>query len=389
MVRLVSALLLLAPGLLAAPWARHTIDDSGVGADGVRIADVNGDGLADVTSAWEQSGQVRAYVHPGHAKVREAWPAVTVGTVTRPEDAVFADINGDGVMDVVSSTEAEEKTIFVHLAPSGEYLDAEGWKTQPVDRSVGKGQWMFAVPMDVDGNGSMDLVAGSKNDFAAIGSWRFPTTAGGRASWSRWYGAGWVMSLVAHDMNGDGAVDIVASDRKGPRRGVLWFLNMPGSAAWPVSRVGPEGEFDAMFLDVADLDGDGAVDIVVAAGDGPIRYFRRLGARANNWRGYSIEVPEGFGSGKAVAVGDMDMDGSQDLVFTCEGADGELSGVGMLRHGGDPTASQWQASDIGGPDGVKFDRIELTDLDGDGDLDVLTTEESDRLGVVWYENPAK
>jgi hypothetical protein len=38
--------------------------------------------------------------------------------------------------------------------------------------------------------------------------------------------------------------------------------------------------------------------------------------------------------------------------------------------------------------GVKYDFIELIDLDGDQDLDVLTTEENKGLGVVWYENPA-
>ena len=38
------------------------------------------------------------------------------------------------------------------------------------------------------------------------------------------------------------------------------------------------------------------------------------------------------------------------------------------------------------------DRIELLDLDGDGDLDVLTCEERQNkngLGVIWYENPAR
>ena len=30
----------------------------------------------------------------------------------------------------------------------------------------------------------------------------------------------------------------------------------------------------------------------------------------------------------------------------------------------------------------------LADLDGDGDLDVLTCEEVGNLGVIWYENPA-
>jgi hypothetical protein len=34
------------------PWRRHTIDGSSLGADGVRLADVNGDGLADRATNW-------------------------------------------------------------------------------------------------------------------------------------------------------------------------------------------------------------------------------------------------------------------------------------------------------------------------------------------------
>ncbi|MDE0101934.1 MAG: VCBS repeat-containing protein [Bryobacterales bacterium] len=392
MVRVAACLiptLLFAVGLAAAPWERHTIDASGEGADGVRVADVNGDGLPDIATPWEQSGHVRAYLHPGAGKAAGEWPAVTVGTVTSPEDAVFADMDGDGRFEVVSSTEGDEKTVYIHQSSGDSYLDPAGWETRAVTRSVGKNQWMFAHPMDVDGNGSMDLVAGSKNDFAAIGAWRFPTSAGGRASWSRWYGAGWVMSILAHDMNGDGAPDIVASDRKGPRRGALWFQNMPGSAAWPVVRIGTEGEHESMFLDVADLDGDGQTDVVMAVKGGPIQFFRSTSARGNRWRTHPISVPPGFGTGKAVAVGDMDQDGDADIVFTCEGAEGDLSGVGLLSNSGDATASEWEATDVGGPQGTKFDRIELLDLDGDGDLDILTSEEADGLGVVWYENPAR
>ncbi len=388
MIRL-AWLLLLAASLSAEPWARHVIDNTQKGADGVRVADVNGDGLMDIATAWEQSGVVRAYLHPGPDKVKEPWPAVTVGEVVSPEDAVFVDMDGDGVFEVVSTTEGEDKSIYIHKGSGDAYLDASKWETQAVPRSKGRGQWMFAAPMDVDGNGSMDFVAGSKNDFAAIGSWRFANYPTSKGTWSRWYGAGWVMSLEVHDMNGDGAPDVVASDRNGPRSGVLWFMNMPGSAAWPDYRVGPEGELEAMFLDVADVDADGNTDVVLAVKGGPIQYFRGLGARGTNWRGYDVDMPSGFGTGKGVAVGDIDKDGKADIVFTCEGATDALSGVGLLRQVGDPTAGGWEASDIGGPDGVKFDRPELVDLDGDGDLDVLTTEEIDLLGVVWYENPGR
>mgnify|MGYP003392661066 FL=1 len=49
----------------------------------------------------------------------------------------------------------------------------------------------------------------------------------------------------------------------------------------------------------------------------------------------------------------------------------------------------WQAFDIGGLTGTKFDLVQLVDLDSDGDLDVITCEERENLGLIWYENQAK
>ena len=70
-------------------------------------------------------------------------------------------------------------------------------------------------------------------------------------------------------------------------------------------------------------------------------------------------------------------------MFTCEGAEDGRSGVMAL------LAPDRAPLDISGSDGVKHDLVELLDLDGDGDLDVLTCEERKNLGVFWYENPLK
>ena len=48
-------------------WARHTVDASSRGADGVRLADVDGDGLPDVATGWEEGGRVRVCLNPGPA----------------------------------------------------------------------------------------------------------------------------------------------------------------------------------------------------------------------------------------------------------------------------------------------------------------------------------
>jgi hypothetical protein len=90
-----------------------------------------------------------------------------------------------------------------------------------------------------------------------------------------------------------------------------------------------------------------------------------------------------------VAVADLDGDGRQDIVFSCENAKGELSGVRLLRYTDSPYDTKWQDTEISGPTGVKYDRLELLDLDGDGDLDVICCEERAGLGVFWYENPLK
>ncbi|HEV8293235.1 MAG TPA: FG-GAP-like repeat-containing protein, partial [Tepidisphaeraceae bacterium] len=107
------------------PWVRHVIDDGLAGADGVRLADVNGDGRPDVATGWEEGGTIRVCLHPGMEKVKEKWPGVSVGKVGSPEDAVFVDLDGDGDVDVVSSCEGKIRSIFFHFAPGRQkILDA-------------------------------------------------------------------------------------------------------------------------------------------------------------------------------------------------------------------------------------------------------------------------
>ena len=62
------SLLVVAPCVAQTRWQRHAIDDSLRGADGVRLADFNRDGLPDVVCGWEQSGIVRLYLNPGANK---------------------------------------------------------------------------------------------------------------------------------------------------------------------------------------------------------------------------------------------------------------------------------------------------------------------------------
>ena len=121
----------------------------------------------------------------------------------------------------------------------------------------------------------------------------------------------------------------------------------------------------------------------------PITWFRRLDPNGQKWQMYEIEMPEKTGSGKGICIYDLDLDGKNDVAFTCEHSKG-LSGVCWLKSPGDWKSSQWERNEISGAkSGVKFDLIQSLDLDGDGDLDIATCEEVDNLGVIWYENPRR
>lgn len=384
-------------GPLPAPgaWAMHTIDRSSAGADGVRLTDANGDGLADIATAWEEGGRIRVYLHPGPRVVKEPWPAVTVGEVASPEDAVFVDLDGDGAIDVVSSSERHERRVYVHWAPRGRdvYRDAKAWKTEPLPASLGRMQWMFTTPMQVDGRDGVDLVSGGKNAGAQVGWFEAPADARDLTRW-RWhpiYAAGWIMSIEAVDMDGDGDRDLLISDRRGERAGVKWLENPgPGERQtrdWPEHAIGATGR-EAMFLTVADLDGDGLEDVIAAVREQAICFFRRTSRDGRGWEEHCIEVPASAGTAKSVAAGDIDQDGRMDLVFSCEHARGK-AGVMWLSYRDSPVDRVWMARDISGAPGTKYDLVRLIDLDGDGDLDVLTCEEAENLGVIWYENPLR
>jgi hypothetical protein len=375
------------------PWARHTIDDRGRGADGVRVADVNGDGLPDVTAGWEGEGETRAYLHPGYDEVHHAWPAVTVGLTPDVEDAVWADIDGDGNIDVVSSSEGSTRMVFVSFAPADpdDFLDADAWTTAPIPATSGR-HWMYAAPIDVDGRRGIDLVVGAKRGGAIIGWLESPENPRDLDAWTlhEISAAGWVMSIDVLDMNGDGASDLLVSDRaRSPVNGV-WWLEHPRvadrlAAPWTNHLIGAEHRSPTFIAAVLSDDGTPS-SIVVPSGSERLTLFERENAAANLWSETSLRYPHRLGTPKSASVGDIDLDGVQDVVVSTTNLSGWKEGIVWLSEAIRPDSVPVKHG-ISGAQGQKFDRTELLDLDGDGDLDVLTTEEIENLGVIWYENP--
>lgn len=375
------------------PWEMHTIDQTSQGADGVRLGDVNHDGFPDVVSGWEEGGLVRIYLNPGPLAVKKAWRQTTVGKVKSPEDAVLVDLDRDGRLDVVSCCEGKNRAVYFHWSPPtnpGDSISPK-WQTQAVP-AVATKQWMFAEPANIDHQHGIDLFIGSKGPNAEIGWLQSPANPRQLDQWKyhKLVDAGWIMSLRSVDVDGDRMEDLLVTDRKGKSRGVFYLKkSVKPEIAWrKVSFPGPSMEW--MFLDWRTT-GDSKF-LAAATRDGVIVEFSlTVPAKTNlagNWSRRQIKNPFEIRHGKAVSFGDIDLDGTVDWVHSTN------TGVDKKNHGL-PAVSWLDGKNpklfypISGSRGKKFDRMELVDLDLDGDLDVLTCEERDNLGVIWFENPTR
>jgi hypothetical protein len=377
---------LLDPGTA---WTRHTIHDALEGADGVDLADVDGDGDLDATSGWEESGIVTVSLHP--ADPTTAWPTVRVNAslLYGVEDAVFADIDADGRIDVVSASES--KRISIHFAPAlnADLLTPSAWTTVTLTAATNVQRWIKVDVADMNADGRLDIIAGGKVSPATVGIFTAPTNPRTASAWT--YAAagavGWTMGLEARDVDSDSDLDIVLSDREyisnsdGTRtytlQGTRW-LKAPSWTNHPIGTVAGNGK----FFQAVDWDGDSVMDVIDGRSSATFNqtYLKQSSDGWMTWTETAIAQPSSVGHYHDVAIGDIDGDSALDYVFSYSMASGSLSGIAAVLNDGTRV-------EISGDDGTKFDTLELVDIDADGDLDAVTSEQDDGLGLVWYENP--
>ena len=384
-------------------WKLHIIDGEGSGADGVRLADINGDSLLDVVTGWEESGVTKIYLNPGPNKVKEAWPVTAIGKTKSVEDAFFHDVDGDGNLDVITSCEGKNKVMFVHWNPGKDQLmNGKAWNQKEIPASRNLTLWMYSQAMDINGDNIPDLVAGGKSKNAQIGWFEVPKDRRNveKYKYHKISDAGWIMSIEKIDMNKDGHTDLLISDRYGNNSGIRWLQN-PGTGAdvekeWKshtIFKFPGKEKRQYLFLTTADFDKDGQFEIIFPSKKG-IHILKKEDDQ-KMWKEFFISTSGvKCGGPKAVAVCDIDLDNKPEIILTCEHSE-KKNGVVYFKYDSNPLSENWKWYPLSGTEkGIKYDRIEMLDLDGDGDLDLMTCEEnegpkSQGLGVIWYENPAK
>ncbi len=227
---------------------------------------------------------------------------------------------------------------------------------------------------DLDGDGDLDIVSGSKGDDEL--AW-YDNSGGASPTFTKRHiafsapAAGY-WSVQTARVNGDRKLDIVVFKDTA----LSWYENLGGHPTAFQEHVTGLNPFFALSTALWDADGDGNIDFLWGgSGDDKIAWAENNGASPPSFTEHVISI--GLEDGPAVAAGDLDGDGDQDVL-----ARGQYNNVIAWYEnvGGSPPAFVRHVINK-----LAFDVTSLLvqDLDGDGDLDFVASE-SGQLN--WYEN---
>ncbi len=349
---------------------------------------------------------------------------------------VIADIDGDGMPDVVALSSGSDGLVW---------FKNPTWTKYTITTSAK--QLIYCAPYDVNGDGHIDLAVASDFDMTN-------TTSGGTVSWAEapadpTKSQNWTLHPIGSiptshrlrwaDIDGDGKKELLDLPIFGVNSNPTTHVGPVALTAFTIP-ADPTGTWTSKVLDnthletahgieVVDWDGDKAEDILTAANDG-IDLFRpslggmaeHIGAGADGqpptkgssevglgslggarfiatidpWHGTDgviytpgtdptalwtrLDLGSDFVHGHGLMVADFNGDGFDEVV-----AGGGQGAMTTLIYRYEPSTQTWDKIqlDMGG---VAVSGIDVKDLNGDGAPDIVSIGTSPTNNVVWYEN---
>ncbi|OGX06767.1 MAG: hypothetical protein A3G87_04280 [Omnitrophica bacterium RIFCSPLOWO2_12_FULL_50_11] len=323
------------------------------------LADLDGDGTMEVVVG---SMDKKVYAWHTDGSLVTGWPK-TVGHWVRSSPAV-GDLNGDGTMEVVVGS--DDANVYAWHADG---TPVTGWP-----RVTGSNIRSSPALADLDGDAMLEVVIGSldKNVYA----WH----ANGAvvAGWPQSTGDGYadLSSPAIGDLDGDGSPEVLVGTLHAgvsvpvDNKVYAWHADGTIVNGWPKQI----GDWIQSSPAIADLDGDGKLEVVIGGMDGSVYAWHADGTPVAGW-----PIPVGAQVGSSASIADLNGDGSLEIVVgsTISATEGKV----FAWHVNGMAVTGWPVT--------TGDRVEsspaIADLDGDGTLEVLVGSYDNKV-YAWHAN---
>lgn len=333
----------------------------------IAVADINGDGLTDVMVTNSGDNTVSVLLRRSDGTFASQ---VTYGTGPEPVAVAVGDFNKDGNVDIAvtngNCTPHKDGPICSPSTVSILLGNGDGTFQPHFDYGVGTLPSSL-LAADLDGDGKLDLAVSNVSDSTVSillgkgnGTFQpqvvYATTV--QFSWA---------SVVLGDFNGDGKLDLAVSC--GAHVSVL-----PGNGDGTFKThidSGPGGT----SLAAGDFNGDGKLDIVVATGADPAA--RGLSnVLLGNGDGTFVLTSQ-YPGGASLSVSDLNGDGNLDLVVAGAGNQVNLTSVLVMLGNGNGT---FQDGVQYGTGNIPLGTV-IADLNGDGTPDLAVADSGCSISV--------
>jgi hypothetical protein len=383
------------------PWPSVVLVPPINGMDGVEESDFDHDGDPDFLVPAEQSNHLFVGINPGPGSITAGGIATVIlsTSLANAEGACWVDANDDGWDDAIGLPQAPGDVPMLCLNPGagGDPHDAGDWVCADMTNFGGGGYgFMQCARGDWNKDGVDDALIGG-NVHTNPGQLLFvpgPITA--TSTGTLVVVTGRTMAIGVGDFDGDTNPDAIVTDREAatgatPGLFVLWG-NGDGTFTRVNISVGT-GSVRMLFR-LGDLDGNGEAFDLCSGVDGQpwsgMCWIHRSGTRI--WRPRVLPDPHPTGLWTSSDIGDINLDGYPDVAVMFDSSSSEVGAPGQLWIEGPLVTWMYDYRHALDTTGIKLDIGKLRDYDGDGDVDLVNTEQNvggsgTGRGLVLHLNP--
>ena len=341
---------------------RTVVTSEAKGARCAIAADLDGDGLLDIVSASSTDNTVAYFRNEGGGLWSGKQDITYVSNGARI--VTTGDLDGDGDIDVVAASYYDNTIRWFENDGSGGFPT-----THMITQTAINAQGVHVA--DLDGDGDLDLASASSGDNTVavyINVFNGTFCEVKRVVDANAIG---VRTVVAADLDGDGDNDLVSASKDDHT--VAWYPN-DGAANFPEKIIISNSSFGAYSLVARDIDSDSDIDLVVASnGDDTVAIWR------NNGRAQFVKIIVYASADFVLSVTafDFDRDGDVDIASASY-----FDGYVRWYENVDGRATRWQNHTL--YIGSQGHYVSSGDMDGDGDEDLIAVTKSENRVQVFY-----